>query len=465
MKKAELIIIPSPGVGHLVAILEFAKLLINRSSQISVTVLVTKLPNTPYVESSIKSLTESRIRLINLPQVDPPSLELLKECPEHYLTACMENQLQNIRTLVSDIIKSSSVPVTGFIVDMFCLGLIDVAIEFNLPSYLFMTSNCMFLNFMVYLMNQYDQNVIRAGFDRSGSDLVIPGFVNPVPVSVMPNFSFKESGYVTFVELTRRLRDLNGVLVNTFYELEPLSIDVFKGDSESPTVYTVGPVMDLKGQGILDKTQTSKIMKWLDDQPECSVVFLCFGSKGSFTPSQVKEMAIGLEQSGYRFLLCYKLSSPDDDALGRNQWLDKDIFPDGFLDRIEGRGMVCNWAPQVEVLAHKATGAFVSHCGWNSILESLWHGVPILTWPLYAEQQLDAFQLVKELGLAVELRLDTRRGGETVPAKEIAEGVKRVMGEHEVRNRVKEMSEISRKSVMEGGSSFASLGRFIDLNF
>ncbi|GLT54409.1 hypothetical protein SLA2020_276100 [Shorea laevis] len=126
--------------------------------------------------------------------------------------------------------------------------------------------------------------------------------------------------------------------------------------------------------------------------------------------------------------------------------------------------MICGWAPQVEVLAHKAIGGFVSHCGWNSILESLWHGVPIAAWPIYAEQQINAFQMVRDLGLAVELKLDYRRGGDQlVTAEEIEKAVKCVMdGESEVRKRVKEMSEKSRKAVVNGGSSFASLGRLIE---
>ena len=125
--------------------------------------------------------------------------------------------------------------------------------------------------------------------------------------------------------------------------------------------------------------------------------------------------------------------------------------------------MICGWAPQMEVLAHKAIGGFVSHCGWNSILESIWNSVPMATWPMYAEQQLNAFGLVKELGLAVELRLDYRQsGGEVVVAEEIDGAIRCVM-EHDsmVRKKVKEMGEMSRRAVMDGGSSSNSLGRLI----
>lgn len=107
------------------------------------------------------------------------------------------------------------------------------------------------------------------------------------------------------------------------------------------------------------------------------------------------------------------------------------------------RGFICGWAPPVQVLAHKATGGFVSHCGWNSILESMWHGVPIVTWTISAEEQLNAFRMVRELGLAEELRLDYRKGSdELVVADEIENTVTRVMDRNsEVRKKVKDMVE------------------------
>jgi hypothetical protein len=205
-------------------------------------------------------------------------------------------------------------------------------------------------------------------------------------------------------------------------------------------------------------------MEWLDDQPEKSVVFLCFGSIGRFREAQVKEIALGLEQSGHRFLWSVRKPPPEGHfALPSDYSNFEEVLPDGFLERTKNIGMVCGWAPQMQVLAHKAIKGFVSHCGWNSILESLWHGVPIVTWPMHAEQQINAFQMVEDLGIAVEMTLDYRmRSDNLVLADKIARSVKSAMEEDgEVRNKVKAMSEASRKAVMEGGSSFAALGDLI----
>ena len=96
-------------------------------------------------------------------------------------------------------------------------------------------------------------------------------------------------------------------------------------------------------------------------------------------------------------------------------------------------------------------------------MESLWFGVPILTWPIYAEQQLNAFRMVKEFGLAVELRLDYRRGSDVVMADEIEKGLKHLMDrDNVVHKKVQEMKNVARKAVSSGGSSFISVGELID---
>ncbi|KAH9735239.1 Flavonol 3-O-glucosyltransferase UGT71C4 [Citrus sinensis] len=468
MKKAELIFVPSPGIGHLVSTLEFAKHLTDRDDRISVTILSMKLAVAPWVDAYTKSLTDSqpRICVIDLPPVDPPLPDVLKKSPEYFISLVVESHLPNVKNIVSSRSNSGSLQVTGLVLDFFCVSMVDIAKELSLPSYMFLTSNMGFLRLMLYLPTRQDR--ISTVFESSDDELLIPGITSPVPVCVMPSCLFnKDGGHATLVKLAQRFKDVDGIIVNTFHELEPYAVNAFSGDL-NPPLYTAGPVLHLKSQPNpdLDEAQYQKIFQWLDDLAESSVVFLCFGSSGSFDVAQVKEIAIGLERSGYNFLWSLRVSSPKDEVSAHRYVTNNGVFPEGFLERIKGRGMIWGWVPQVEILAHKAIGGFVSHCGWNSILESLWYGVPIATWPIYAEQQLNAFRMVKELGLALDLRLDYRVGSDLVMAGDIESAVRCLMdGENKIRKKVKEMAEISRKSLMEGGSSFNSIGQFISLNF
>lgn len=250
-------------------------------------------------------------------------------------------------------------------------------------------------------------------------------------------------------------------------ELESHAIRTLS-DAKFPPLYQVGPVLNLKRD---ESNRNSNIIEWLDDQPPSSVLFLCFGSMGSFDEAQIHEIAVALEQSGVRFL--WSLRRPPSKEkmvfLSRDYTDPEEVLPKGFVDRTAGIGKIIGWAPQIDILGHLAVGGFVSHCGWNSILESIWFGVPIATWPLHAEQQLNAFQMVKDLGIAVEIKLDTRNSfyvakdhHPVVNAEEIKVGIKKIMeSDSDVRKRVKEMSEKSRKVLVEGGSSHSSLQNLI----
>lgn len=120
------------------------------------------------------------------------------------------------------------------------------------------------------------------------------------------------------------------------------------------------------------------------------------------------------------------------------------------------------FAPQTEILGHTAVGGFVTHCGWNSIIESLWFGVPMLTLPLLSEQHFNAFELVVEMKMVLELKVD-RMAGNWVTAEEVEKGVKHLMEEGKGfegrRELTKKMSQIAKSTVNEGGSSFLAMKR------
>jgi hypothetical protein len=193
-------------------------------------------------------------------------------------------------------------------------------------------------------------------------------------------------------------------------------------------------------------------------------VFLAFGSMGTFSKKQLEEIAIGLEKSGQRFLWVVRSPRTDDYKFGDplpEPDLDA-LLPDGFLERTKDRGLVLkSWAPQVDVLRHRATGAFVTHCGWNSTLEGVMAGVPLLCWPLYAEQRMNRVFIVEVMELGVEM---TGYNKELVTAEEVETKVRCVMESEDgkqLRQRMAAAKHAGDEALMEGGSSNDAFVQFL----
>ncbi|CAI0542136.1 unnamed protein product [Linum tenue] len=469
MKTAELVFVPSPGAGHLFAMLELAKQLVNHDSRLSITVCIMKRPYESvapaFTSHSLApdSKNSNQIRFVDLPAVESDP----NATPGQLLLSHIAAHKSHIREIVSALTQSDS-RLAGLVLDMFCTSIVDVANEFGVPSYVFYTCGATFLGFMFHLQNLYDRREIDPiALRDSDAELEIPGLMNPLPGKNLPSDAVEEEWLKVLVETTRRIREARGIIVNTYLELESYAVDCLSSGG-NPPVYPVGPILNLKGEGHETKGK-NEIIEWLDAQPPSSVVFLCFGSLGSFCEEQLKEIAAALERSGERFLWSVRRSPEKAPAMevlnGNGADSFGDLLPGGFLERTAGRGKVIGWAPQTAVLAHRSVRGFVSHCGWNSTLESIWFGVPMAAWPIYAEQQLNAFKLVKELELAEEIRIDYRRdGGLIVTAEEIEGGIRRLMAAAEtdgMGKKVKEMSEKGREALTEGGSSYSSMGRLI----
>ncbi|XP_031268650.1 UDP-glycosyltransferase 71K1-like [Pistacia vera] len=236
-------------------------------------------------------------------------------------------------------------------------------------------------------------------------ELVFTTYFNPLPRRVLPiSMSTKDGRYTTeAVNLGRRFMETKGIIVNSDAELESHAVKCLMNDFDCvPPVYTVGPLIDLKGE-------SNKLH-----------------GMGSFGEEQVKEIAFGLEQCGARSLWSIRKPAAKDKLAESSDYTSdhlQEILPNGFLERTKEMGM-----------------------------------------PLYTEQKINAFKMVKDLGLAVELRLDyTNNSKEVVLGDEIARAIKCVMeSDNLVRKKVKEKSEKSGLSVTDGGSSFAAYGKLIE---
>ena len=262
-----------------------------------------------------------------------------------------------------------------------------------------------------------------------------------------------------------------GIVVNTFDWLETRALRALR-DGEcvpggtTPPVYCVGPMVSSGDSGSGEKKR-HECLAWLDAQPESSVVFLCFGSMGTFPKKQLEEIAVGLEKSGQRFL--WVVQTPRGDFGGPDMLAGAPaepdlaaLLPEGFLERTGGRGLVArSWAPQADVLRHRATGAFVTHCGWNSTLEAIVSGLPMVCWPLYAEQRQNKVFVVEEMGAGVEM---AGYDGEVVAAAEVEAKVRWVMeseGGRALRERATTAKDKACEALSEAGASHAAFAEFL----
>ncbi|CAN1243046.1 Putative UDP-glucose flavonoid 3-O-glucosyltransferase 3 [Linum perenne] len=463
----KLVFIPYPGVGHLASMVEFAKLLLHRHSTLSVSFLITTSPATSstvtnYTNSVISSSSSdltSRINLLILPNLDDNSSP-----PKFDPISIMDSRKPQLKQAVSDELTNSDPPrrLAGLVLDMFCTSMLDVADELGVPSFIYYISTASSLGFFFHMQSLYDHG--SESDDAGEQFLSFPTYSNPVPRKVFPLLG--KDGGAMFNRMTRDFRKTKGILVNTVKELEPHATDTLSR-GEYPKVYPVGPILNLKSGTWASSASHDDVIGWLDKQPESSVVFLCFGSLGAFCGEQVKEIAHALERTGERFL--WSLRRPTGEGAHLSNPKDYDDFgevlPEGFLDRTADVGRVIGWAPQTAVLAHKATGGFVSHCGSNSMLESLWFGVPMATWPMYADHQLSAFLLVKELGIATEISMDYQQlsgGDNIIKADDIERGIRNLMAKDCLwKKKLKEVSDKTKEAITDGGSSSSSIAEFL----
>lgn len=349
---------------------------------------------------------------------------------------------------------SENSTIKAVILDFFSNAAFQVSKTLNLPTYYFYTSGASGLCAFLYLPTIH--NITSDNIKDLDIYFDIPG-IPPIHASDLPPVLFEResNSYKNFMKTAGNMAKSSGIIVNSFVGLEERAVDNLRDgkcipDGPTPPVYLIGPL--IAGGNPVDGSE-KECLKWLDSQPSKSVVFLCFGSMGVFKKEQLKEIAIGLEKSGQRFLWVVRDPPAPDDGNESSSGA-KELDLEGFLARIGDKGMVVkNWAPQPVILGHDSVGGFVSHCGWNSALEAVVAGVPMVAWPLYAEQKMNRVYLVQEIGVALALKMSPDG---FVTAEEVEEKVRELMEGEEgrtVRERILEMSGRAKAAVEDGGSS------------
>ncbi|XP_019162210.1 PREDICTED: UDP-glycosyltransferase 73C3-like [Ipomoea nil] len=364
-----------------------------------------------------------------------------------------------LRPQVEEAMKRCEPPASCIVSDMLLTWTAEIAEGLNIPRIVFNGSCC----FSYWCINKITDSEILGGVNSDTEMFTVPDVPHEIQIAKL-----------VAEKLRQTLNAAYGAIVNSFDELEPDYVKEYK-KMYGGRVWCVGPVslcnQEYEDQALRGATSAADkkkdddvVMTWLDLQEAGSTIYVSLGSLARLTPRQMTELAVGLESSKRPFIW----------VLGKKD-MHLDAFEDwnvstGFEERNKGRGvLVREWAPQVLILAHPSVGGFLTHCGWNSTLEAISFGVPMLTWPLFAEQFLNEKLVVEVLGIGVSLGLkvsvnwdgsEDKENIVVVKNEEIKEGIDKLMDKEagkERRRKVKELGEKAKKAVQKGGSSQCNL--------
>ncbi|GLJ05760.1 hypothetical protein SUGI_0024720 [Cryptomeria japonica] len=349
--------------------------------------------------------------------------------------------------LTSDLLKQTP-PVSAIITDPVLTPTLSIAAKFNIPTYVLYPSSAFNLGFMLHAPIADAQ-----GFDFSDEKAVlqIPGFPALGATQIPQAFKVKDHIFRRiFLASGSEVPKASGIFVNTFEELEQQCLQSLRSRHDLPPVYAIGPLfLPSEDSSTWDDEAERRCLKWLDAQPAKSVVYVSFGSRSAMSAAQIRELALGLEMSEQRFLWVLRTSVVDGAGSVEAP------VPGGFEERVGERGMIVScWVPQVKILSHVSTAAFVSHCGWNSVVEGLCCGVPILAWPLFGDQMMNASIVVENAKAGSEVR----KGEDGIVSREeVASGVKAIVQREDLTRAAIGLQQRGRIAIIEGGLSDKSL--------
>ncbi|XP_073041422.1 scopoletin glucosyltransferase-like [Primulina eburnea] len=465
MSKLHLFFLPFMAHGHMIPMLDMAKLFTSRGVR---TTMVSTLAFSDPIKKAQESGIEIGLIIIRLPNQESGLPEYVQRLDQVTAVDLVQKFVKAISLLQEPVEKLiQELNPNCLVSDTFFPWTTDSAAKFGIPRLVFHGTS--------YLARcASEQMRLHKPFKNVSSDSeqftlpYLPHQLKFTRTQISP-FDLRESEG-EFAELIFQSREADrrsyGVVVNSFYELESSYADHYR-NILGIKAWNIGPLL-LCNNGYEEKARRGRksaideheCLAWLDSKKPDSVIYACFGSMASCTQAQLREIAFGLESSGKDFIWVVRDR--------RNNENSYNFLPHGFEERNRKKGLIIRgWAPQILILDHPSIGAFVTHCGWNSVLEGVCAGVPMVTWPMFAEQFFNE-KLVTEIlrvGVSVGNKQWRTVGIEGVPREAVSDAVRRVMvgGEvAEMRNRAKCYKEMARKAIEEDGSSFTDLSALIE---
>nr|AFJ52946.1 UDP-glycosyltransferase 1 [Linum usitatissimum] len=475
-KQLHAVFFPFMAQGHMIPLVDMARLFARRGAK---STIVTTPLNAPLFSDKIKRETQQGLQIqthvIDFPFLEaglPEGCENVTSLKSPAMIFQFFLSMHVFKQPIEELLKLWKPDC--IVADVVFHWATESAHRLGIPR-LFFNGTGSFSMCLIDCFKRYDP---CKGVESDSEPVVLPGLPHKIEFkkSQLPPF-WKGEKVDDKIEELRHLIDKSeeesfGAVVNSFHELEPGYSEHYR-EVIGRKAWFVGPLSVCNKDTTLDKADRGdaaaidgrQCLRWLDGRVPNSVLYICFGSISGLPDAQLLEIAAALEASGQSFIWVVKkgakgISTEEE----KEEWL-----PKGFEERMEGKGLIIRgWAPQVLILDHLATGGFMTHCGWNSTLEGVAAGVPMVTWPLQAEQFLNEKLVtdVLRVGVGVGSQEWSRGEWKTVVGREdIERAVRQVMvGEHaeEMRERAMELKEKAVKANEEGGSSYTDLKSLLE---
>lgn len=373
---------------------------------------------------------------------------------DHYFTEFRSRASEALSSLIQTCEKEGR-QITCLIYTLLIPWAAEMAQKFHLPSFLLWIQPATVFDIYYYFFCGYKE-LILDNINDSSYCVQLPG-LPPLKSRDIPSFFLPSNVYAFGIELFQQQFEIFSrkatpvqVLVNTFDDLEPgalKAIDRFYMIPVGPLV----PSVFLDGKDHSGKSSGGDSIKWLDSKEKSSVVYVSFGSFAVVKSKQMEELARALVESGRPFLWVIRSGE---------QAVDENF---GEILSGEHKGMIVSWCSQVDVLNHPSIGCFVTHCGWNSTLETLAMGVPVVAFPLWSDQETNA-KLIQDVW-KIGVRVRPNEENKIVTSEEVRRCLDQVMEgvtSEELRSNSKKWEKLAREAGKQGGSSDKNLRAFVE---
>nr|XP_043614388.1 UDP-glycosyltransferase 73E1-like [Erigeron canadensis] len=468
------VMFPLMAQGHMIPMVDMARILAGRGVMVTVV-------TTPHIASRFKSViaraNEANLK-IQLLELTLPLAEV--GLPEDYnafdrfLTpedsAKLFASIQLLEKPAENLLRGLFPPPSCIISDFTFPWSTNVAQRLNIPRIVFHGPGCFWLLCTHVAFSSRILERIESETER----FVLPGLPDPVEVTKLQITGFGKAATASQMEFWFRAiqaeKSAHGIVIHTFEELESEYVkEIVKAKEKK--VWCIGPVL-LCNKDDLDVAERGNkaanvhdYLKWLDEREPGSVLYVCLGSVTTMSTEQLIELGLGLESTKIPFIWCIKKKTEE---------LEKWFSKEGFEARVRDRGLIVHgWAPQVLILSHPAVGGFLTHCGWNSTLESVCAGVPVVTWPHFADQFLNETFVVEILKIGVRIGVEipvyyTKDGDKMetlVKREDVKIVIEQLMNDSEEgkqrRKRAIELAKKAKAAMEQGGSSYVNVSSLI----